>query len=134
MEDKDLLELAKHGEIVETKEDFDPNIQQFIIDLGIIEDPNGCVKATHIHWAYVRWCQFRSIEPLPVNMFGAIFNKKFKKRIITDTYYFVNEKPFLLNDKELFVMIKYYKEKRKNGPQKNKCKTPRVAKTVQQQS
>lgn len=138
IDEKDLIELAKSTipEDNDPVKDMHPDILDFIVDCGMVEDPQGCVDLRHIHWTYVKWAQFRNKEVLSNIAFGKEIHKKFKKRkSFRRITYFVNKEPFTIDDKEIWVMGAYYREKKEYGKKKaNKRKASRAAKAIQQPS
>lgn len=137
IDDKDLIALAQSVDTDEDKlKDMHPDVAQFVMDTGMIEDPNGCVDLKHIHWTYVKWAQFRDLPVLENAKFGIELYKKFKKRkSFRRMTYFVNKEPFQIDDTEIWIMGAYYREKKEHGKKKaNKRQASRAKKAVQQQS
>jgi hypothetical protein len=128
IDDKELIELAQASDIDDPLRDIDRNVAQFIIDTGMVEDPNGCVNFKHIYWTYVKWAQFHDLPILYNNFFGAELRKKFKSRKIgaiytRDTYVYVNKEPYEVDDKEIWTMRAYYRKRRKRNGNKEKIKS-----------
>lgn len=125
IEDKELIALAQASDADDPLRDIDKNVAQFMMDVGMVEDPNGCVNFTHIHWTYVKWAQFRNLPIIHVNYFSHELRKKFKSRNINTTrarslYYFVNKEPFQIDDKEIWTMRAYYRKRRNVNGKKEK--------------
>lgn len=126
IDDKELIALAQASDELDPLRDMDKNVAQFVMDSGMIEDTNGCVNFTHIHWTYVKWCQFKDLPIMYHNLFSKELQKKFKKRNISTTkvsrsvFYFVNKEPFIVDDKEIWTMRAYYRKRRKFNGYKEK--------------
>jgi len=124
IDDDELLALAKKEVPPEQEEiAIDPDIQEFIYQLGIKANPNCLVPFKHIHWRYVKWCDNKSMEPKYHVEFAKHFYKRFNKRKGDRFWsYFVDREPFIMDEDEIWIMNSYYRKQRGNRKQSGPAK------------